>query len=53
MTDTPNYVSSWIHGGLGNQLFQIASALEYAKKYKKLLYSKMKRDYGILSISKE
>jgi len=35
MTDTPNYVSSWIHGGLGNQLFQIASALEYAKKYKK------------------
>jgi hypothetical protein len=24
-----------IMGGLGNQLFQIASALEYAKKYKK------------------
>lgn len=30
-----NYVSCWIHGGLGNQLFQIASTLEYAKKYKK------------------
>ena len=31
-----NYVSSWIHGGLGNQLFQIAASLEYSKKYKKI-----------------
>jgi len=30
-----NYVSCWIHGGIGNQLFQIANTLEYANKYNK------------------
>lgn len=31
-----NYVSANIVGGLGNQLFQIAITLEYAKKYNKI-----------------
>ena len=30
-------VSCWIHGGIGNQLFQIANAYEYSKKYNKKL----------------
>jgi hypothetical protein len=30
-----NYVSCYIQGGLGNQLFQIASVYEYADMYKK------------------
>ncbi len=31
-----NFVSCWIHGGLGNQLFQIANCIEYGKKYNKI-----------------
>lgn len=30
-------ISCWIHGGIGNQLFQIANAYEYSKKYNKKL----------------
>jgi hypothetical protein len=30
-------VSCWIHGGIGNQLFQIANAYEYSIKYNKKL----------------
>ena len=32
-----NIVSCWIHGGIGNQLFQIANAYEYSNKYNKKL----------------
>ena len=35
-----NYVSCWIHGGIGNQLFQIANALYYSNKYNKILIFK-------------
>lgn len=35
-----NYISCWISGGLGNQLFQIATCLEYKKKYNKDLIFK-------------
>ena len=32
-----NILSCWIHGGIGNQLFQIANAYEYSNKYNKNL----------------
>ena len=37
MTDTTNYVSSWIHGGLGNQLFQYFAGMEAAYPNKSIL----------------
>jgi len=30
-----NYISTWISGGIGNQLFQIANCIEYKNKYNK------------------
>lgn len=35
-----NYISCWIHGGIGNQLFQIANAINYSEKTKKKLIFK-------------
>lgn len=35
-----NYISAWISGGLGNQLFQIAVCMEYKRKYNKELIFK-------------
>lgn len=39
-----NYISCWISGGLGNQLFQIATCLEYKRKYNKELIFKKETD---------
>ena len=35
-----DFVSAWIHGGIGNQLFQIANAINYSDKTKKKLIFK-------------
>lgn len=41
-----NYISIKIQGGLGNQLFQIATAYNYSKKYKKKLIFEYNENYS-------
>lgn len=41
-----NYISIKIQGGLGNQLFQIATAYNYSKKYEKKLIFEYNENYS-------